>query len=216
MLGLHCSAWAFSSCSDLGLLSVAMCGLLIAVASLAAEQTLGFLQLQRSGATLCGRVGLLTAVASLAAEQTLGTRASVVVACRLSRCSLGASRLRGVYNLPRPGIIPVSPLSVGQLLSTATRNVPDFDISQCSLPAQLLCQASTTPSSDSLLALIPPPVSWFHASLLSCLLQLPGHVQLFATPWIAACQACLSLTISQSLPKFMFTALVMPSNHLTL
>ena len=34
-----------------------------------------------------------------------------------------------------------------------------------------------------------------------------------ATPWTEACQASLSLTISQSLPKFMFTELVMPSNH---
>ena len=36
------------------------------------------------------------------------------------------------------------------------------------------------------------------------------------TPWAAACQASLSLTISQSLPKFMFIALVMPSSHLIL
>ena len=42
----------------------------------------------------------------------------------------------------------------------------------------------------------------------------PSHVQLFATPWTAAFQASLSLTISQSLPKFMFIALVMPSSHL--
>ena len=46
--------------------------------------------------------------------------------------------------------------------------------------------------------------------------QLPSHVQLFVTPWSAACQASLSLTISQSLPKFMFIALVMPSSHLML
>ena len=36
------------------------------------------------------------------------------------------------------------------------------------------------------------------------------------TPWTAAHQASLSLTISQSLPKFMSTALVMPSSHLIL
>ena len=30
-----------------------------------------------------------------------------------------------------------------------------------------------------------------------------SHVQLFATPWIAACQASLSITNSQSLPKLM-------------
>ena len=37
-----------------------------------------------------------------------------------------------------------------------------------------------------------------------------------ATPWITACQASLSLTISRSLPKFMSIASVMPSSHLIL
>ena len=46
--------------------------------------------------------------------------------------------------------------------------------------------------------------------------QSPSHVQLFATPWAAAHQVSLSLTISQSLPKFMSTASVIPSNHLIL
>ena len=46
--------------------------------------------------------------------------------------------------------------------------------------------------------------------------HLPNHVQLFATPWTVAHQASLSLTISQSLPKFMFIASVMPSSHLIL
>ena len=41
-------------------------------------------------------------------------------------------------------------------------------------------------------------------------------VQLFATPWTAACQASLSITNSQSLLKFMFIESVMPSNHLLL
>ena len=39
-------------------------------------------------------------------------------------------------------------------------------------------------------------------------------VPLFATPWIAAGQASLSFTISQSLLKFMSIELVMLSNHL--
>ena len=43
--------------------------------------------------------------------------------------------------------------------------------------------------------------------------QLPSHVRLFATPWTAAHQVSLSLTISQSLPKFMSIKLVLPSNH---
>ena len=37
-----------------------------------------------------------------------------------------------------------------------------------------------------------------------------------ATPWIAACQASLSITNSWSLPKLMSIELVMPSNHLIL
>ena len=41
-----------------------------------------------------------------------------------------------------------------------------------------------------------------------------GQTRLFATPWTIACQTSLSLTISQSLPKFMSIALVIPSSHL--
>ena len=50
--------------------------------------------------------------------------------------------------------------------------------------------------------------------------QSSSRVQLFATQWTAACQASLSLTPkvweSQSLPKFMSIAPVMPSSHLML
>ena len=41
-------------------------------------------------------------------------------------------------------------------------------------------------------------------------------VQLFATPWTAACQASLSITNSRGPPKPMSIQLVMPSNHLIL
>ena len=41
-------------------------------------------------------------------------------------------------------------------------------------------------------------------------------VQLFATPWTAACQASLSITNSPSLLKLMSIQSVMPSNHLIL
>ena len=41
-------------------------------------------------------------------------------------------------------------------------------------------------------------------------------VQLFVTPWGAACQASLSITISQSLLKLISIESVMPSNHLVL
>ena len=41
-------------------------------------------------------------------------------------------------------------------------------------------------------------------------------VRLFATPWIAACQASLSITNSRSLLKLMSIQSVMPSSHLIL
>ena len=52
--------------------------------------------------------------------------------------------------------------------------------------------------------------------LLSQSVQSLGYVQLFVTPWTAACQASLSITNFWSLLKFMSIMLVMPSNHLIL
>ena len=52
-------------------------------------------------------------------------------------------------------------------------------------------------------------IEFFVVQSLSC-------VQFFATPWTAACQAPLSITVSWSLLRFMFTESVMPSNHLIL
>ena len=46
--------------------------------------------------------------------------------------------------------------------------------------------------------------------------QSLSQVWLFATPWIAACQASLSITNSQSSPKLMRIKSVMPSSHLIL
>ena len=44
--------------------------------------------------------------------------------------------------------------------------------------------------------------------------QLLSRIQLFGTPWTAACQASLSFTIFQSLLKLTSIESVMPSNHL--
>ena len=46
--------------------------------------------------------------------------------------------------------------------------------------------------------------------------QSVNRVQLFVTPWTAACQASLSITNSQSLLKLMSIESVMPFNHLIL
>ena len=52
--------------------------------------------------------------------------------------------------------------------------------------------------------------------LLFTSVQLLSHVRLFATPWIVAHQASLSITNSQNLLKLMSIESVMPSNHLIL
>ena len=46
--------------------------------------------------------------------------------------------------------------------------------------------------------------------------QLLSRVRLFATPWIAACQASLSITNSRSSLKLTSNELVMPSSYLIL
>jgi len=56
----------------------------------------------------------------------------------------------------------------------------------------------------------------FHSIALTLMFvfQSLSCVQLFATPWTAACQASLSFTISLSLLKLISIESVMPSNHL--
>ena len=46
------------------------------------------------------------------------------------------------------------------------------------------------------------------------IVKLLSRVELFVTPWTAACQTFWSFAISQSLLKLMFIELVMPCNHL--
>ena len=55
-----------------------------------------------------------------------------------------------------------------------------------------------------------------HMKYMFSSVQLFSHVRLFATPWISACQAFLSITNSWSLPKLLSIESVMPSSHLIL
>ena len=61
--------------------------------------------------------GPLTIAASLVAEHKLQTR-------RLSNCGPRAQSLRGMWDLPRPGLEPVSPASAGRLSTTAPPGKP--------------------------------------------------------------------------------------------
>ena len=62
-----------------------------------------------------------------------------------------------------------------------------------------------------------PVVEWFYVTALSfSSVQLLSRVRLFATPWITARQASLSITNSQCSLRFMSIESVMPSSHLIL
>ena len=60
------------------------------------------------------------------------------------------------------------------------------------------------------------PYHWVLFVFIVVIVQSPSHVQLFATPWTAACQVPLSFAISQSSLKLMSIESVMLSNHFLL
>ena len=65
--------------------------------------------------------GPLTVAASLVAEHRLQTR-------RLRSCGSRAQLLRGMWDLPRPGLEPVSPALAGGFSTTAPPGKPDIVI----------------------------------------------------------------------------------------
>ena len=80
----------------------------------------GFLQLRQVEATLC-----CSAVASVCFRAWApGTQGSVVVAHRLSSCGTRAQLLCGMWDLPGPGLAPVSPALAGGFLTTAPPGKP--------------------------------------------------------------------------------------------
>ena len=64
--------------------------------------------------------GPLTVVASLVAEHRLQTH-------RLSSCGSRTQLLRGMWDLPRPGLEPVSPALAGRFSTTAPPGKPYID-----------------------------------------------------------------------------------------
>ena len=63
----------------------------------------------------------LTVAASLVAEHRLQT-------CRLSSCGSRARFLRWMWDLPRPGLEPVSPALAGRLSTTAPPGKPSLSL----------------------------------------------------------------------------------------
>ena len=66
----------------------------------------------KPGSLFIAVCGPLTIAASLVEEHRLQT-------CKLSNCGSRAQLLRGMWNLPRPGLEPVSPALAGRLSTTA-------------------------------------------------------------------------------------------------
>ena len=65
--------------------------------------------------------GPFTVAASLVAGHRLQT-------CRLSSCGSRAQLLRGMWDLPRPGLEPMSPASAGRFSTTAPPGKPYYQI----------------------------------------------------------------------------------------
>ena len=99
MLGLCCCAWAFSSCGEWRPLCVAVCGLLIAVASHCGAWALG-------------------AQASVVVARGLSSCDTRALERRLSSCGSQVQLLRNMWDLPGPGLEPVSPALAGGFLTT--------------------------------------------------------------------------------------------------
>ena len=101
---------------------VAVCGLSLVAAS---EATLrfGVRASHCSGFSCCG-AWALGAWASVVVVRRLSSCGSGALECRLSGCGARASLLRGMWDLPRPGIKPVSPALAGGFLTTAPPGSP--------------------------------------------------------------------------------------------
>ena len=105
-LGLRCCVQAFSSCGERGLLLVAVRG---------APHCGGF--------SCCG-ARALGARASVVEARGLSRCGSQAVECRLSSCGARASLLCGMWDLPGPGLEPVSPALAGGFLTTVPQGKP--------------------------------------------------------------------------------------------
>ena len=124
----------------------------------------------------------------------------------------------------RPGTEPVSPVLPGGFLNTG----PSGKSQLCSIlvnsphPQKSFSDFYHYRLVLSILRLhqegivLYPFVFWSYFKYSFSSVQSLSHVRLFATPWITACQASLSITNSRSLLKLMSIESVIPSSHLIL
>ena len=176
-----CLCWVFIAAQTFSLVGesggyslVMMCGLLILVASLVAEHRFYMAR----GLSRCG---------SRALEH------------RLYSCGTRAQLLRGLWDLPGPGIKRVFPALAGEFFTTEPARKPkntSISFQQTPKVASVLCRGLCV--------------------YVLCCVELPSHVQVFANPWTTTRQAPLSIANSRSMLKLKSIESVMPYNHLIL
>ena len=101
VLGFCCCTQAFTSCGEWGLLFLAVRRFLIAMAS------------------LCCRAWALGTRASVVVARGLSSCGSQALEHRISSCGARVYLLRSMWDLPGPGIEPVSPVLADGFLTTA-------------------------------------------------------------------------------------------------
>ena len=76
----------------------------------------------------CCRAQALSVLASVVAARGLSSCGSWALERRLSSCGAGASLIRGTWDLPGPGLEPMSPAMAGGFLTTAPPGKPSVTI----------------------------------------------------------------------------------------
>ena len=109
----------FSSCSEQGLPLVAVCELLIVAASLVARA--------------------LGARASVVVTRRLSSCGSRALEHKLSSCGARAYLLPGMWDLPGPGLEPVSPALAGGFLTTVPPGKPPTCFLKCYRGTAFFC-----------------------------------------------------------------------------
>ena len=133
-----------------------------------------FLQLKQVRATLsCGVQASCCGGFSCCGAWALGAWASVVVAHGLSSCGAWAQLLHGMWDLPGPGLKPVSPALAGGFLTTAPPGKPNryiFNYKRHIYSAQKFCQVQKSVKKKRMLIIsqpVAPVASFIH--MLMCL-----------------------------------------------
>ena len=86
------------------------------------------------GGFSCCRAWAIGGRASVAVARGLSSCGSWALECRLSSCGARAYLLRGIWDLPKPGLEPVSPALAGGFLTTVAPGKPPIFTYKIGIP----------------------------------------------------------------------------------